>query len=494
MSAAAPRPHLAALAFGALGVALLCFMDAVIKHLVATNDTLIVVFGRYLFAALFAVLLWMRVGRPTVTREAWRAHALRGVVISISAVSFFWSLSVLPLVEVIVISFLAPLLMPFTARLMLGEQVRPRNVIAGLLGFSGVIVASLGAPAEAASDGRMLGTLAVLIAAVAYAVSMTMLRGRAGKDGPEIVGLLAALIPGALVAAPALVTGSAPPASDLPAFALLGLLAAGGMYCLARAYAGAETQVLAPLEYTALLWAAAIGWFLFAEPVRAPVWAGAVIIIAACLWGAREEKPLEAAEAAAWPSAHVPIELAADVGRHILRQRPLQRRPVAFQRRADHIFDPSLGEGFVLADQRAVKVGKRAAIGRRRIGDPAFRNFMNLETVNRPCVIENDNPRIDRREHGEVRQVEPADEAYQRNDDQPAGVARRRRLRAEPHQAAEAEDDEADDEPVFENDDADDRADQRAQDLNLRQLDFFNRIDISLSRRMVGDKGAQRRR
>jgi S-adenosylmethionine uptake transporter len=227
-----------------------------------------------------------------VTREAWRAHAIRGVVISVSAVTFFWSLTVLPLVEVIVISFLAPLMMPFTARLMLGERIRPRNVAAGFLGFSGVVVASLGAPAETASDIRMLGTAAVLVAAVAYSVSMTMLRGRAGKDGPEIVGLLAALIPGAIVAGPAIFTGAAPPPGDLPAFALLGLFAAGGMYCLAKAYAGAETQVLAPLEYTALLWAAAIGWLLFAEPVRPQVWVGAIVIIAACLWGAQENKTL----------------------------------------------------------------------------------------------------------------------------------------------------------------------------------------------------------
>lgn len=290
MSGSALPSHYAAVAQGAAGVALLCFMDAVIKHLVAANDTLVVVFGRYVFAALFAALLWARAGRPALTADALKAHGLRGVVISVSAVAFFWSLSALPLVEVIVISFLAPLMMPFTARLMLGERLRPRNIAAGVLGFTGVLVASLGAPPEAASDRRMLGIAAVLIAAVAYSVSMTMLRGRAGKDGPEVVGLLAALIPGAIVAPPAFLTGAAPPAGDLPAFVLLGLFAAGGMYFLAKAYAGAETQVLAPLEYTALLWAAAIGWFLFAEPVRAQIWAGAAIIIAACLWGAREEQ------------------------------------------------------------------------------------------------------------------------------------------------------------------------------------------------------------
>lgn len=291
MSSIADAARLKAVAFATLGVALLCFMDAAIKHLVARNDFLVVVFGRYLFAAVFAASLWIRAKGPAISAEAWRAHALRGCIIAVSATTFFWSLKVLPLVEVIVIAFVAPLIIPFTARLMLGERVRPRNVAAGLAGFAGVVIASLGAPTEAASETRMLGIAAVLVAAVTYSISMTMLRGRAGKDGPEIVGLLAAIIPGAIVAGPAAMTGAMPPASDLPAFVLLGLLAAGGMYFLAKAYAAAEAQVLAPLEYTALIWAALIGWFLFAEPVRPEVWAGAVIIIAACLWGAREPQP-----------------------------------------------------------------------------------------------------------------------------------------------------------------------------------------------------------
>lgn len=279
-----------AVAFAAAGVALLCFMDGVIKHLVATNDLLVVVFGRYLFAALFAGLLWVHAKRPVIGADAWRAHAVRGCVIAVSALTFFWSLSALPLVEVIVISFVAPLMIPFVARFMIGERIRARNVVAGLAGFSGVVVASFGAPAEAPGDMRTMGIAAVLAAAVTYAVSMTMLRGRAERDGPEIVGLLAAIIPGAILAGPTIATGNLPASGDLPAFVILGLFAAAGMYCLTKAYAAAEAQVLAPIEYTALIWAALLGWFLFAEPVRPQIWAGACVIIAACLWGAREEK------------------------------------------------------------------------------------------------------------------------------------------------------------------------------------------------------------
>lgn len=275
-----------AIGFGAIAIALLCAMDGVIKHLVATNDALVVTLGRYLFGAGFALVIWLRSGRPTLTREMWKAHAARGVVIAISASLFFWCISVLPLAELVTICFVAPLLVPFVARAILGEKVRQRSVIAGLAGFGGVLVASIGSDFAALDHQRLLGLAGAIGSAVTYALSITLLRGRAGKDGPAAIGVLASVIPGAIIALPTLATGAAPPASDLPAFLALGAFAAAGMWFFAQAFANAEAQTIAPLEFTALIWAALIGIVFFGEIPRPQVWAGAVIIVAACLWGA----------------------------------------------------------------------------------------------------------------------------------------------------------------------------------------------------------------
>lgn len=282
--------HYKAIAFGAAGIAILCGMDAVIKHLVETNDVLVVTLGRYIFGAAFAIAIWLRSGRPTLTRDMWKAHAARGVVIAISATLFFWCLSVLPLAEVIVITFIAPLLVPFIARTLLGEKLRPRSLIAGVAGFAGVLIAASGGDNFSADNQRLLGIGAAVAAALTYALSITMLRARAGKDGPIAIGVLSSVIPGLIIALPTIITGELPPVGDLPDFLALGALAASGMYLLARAYANAEAQVLAPLEFTALVWAALIGIFLFDEIPRPQVWVGAVIIIGACLWGAQKEK------------------------------------------------------------------------------------------------------------------------------------------------------------------------------------------------------------
>lgn len=282
--------HYKAIALGAAGIAILCAMDGVIKHLVSTNGVLVVTLGRYLFGAAFAGAIWLRSGRPGLTPEMWKAHTLRGAVIATAATSFFWCLSVLPLAELIVITFIAPLLVPFMASAVLGEKVRPRSLLAGIAGFGGVIVAAAGGDNFSPDNQRLLGISGALFSAVAYALSIVLLRGRAGKDGAVAVGLLGAVIPGAIVALPAIVTGELPPASDLPDFLALGALASAGIYLLARAYANAEAQVLAPLEFTALIWAALIGLFFFGEVPRPQVWLGGAIIVAACLWGARKEK------------------------------------------------------------------------------------------------------------------------------------------------------------------------------------------------------------
>lgn len=282
--------HYKAIALGAAGIAILCAMDGVIKHLVASNDSMVVTLGRYVFGAMFAVIIWLRSGRPALTREMWKAHSARGVVIAISASLFFWCLSVIPLAELIVITFIAPLLVPFVARAVLGEKLRPRSLIAGAAGFGGVIIAASGGDNFSPDNQRLLGIAGALVSAITYALSITLLRGRAARDGPIAIGVLSSVIPGAIIALPTLVTGQLPPLGDLPDFLALGALAASGMYFLARAYANAEAQVLAPLEYTALIWAALIGFFFFSEVPRMEVWIGGAVIVAACLWGAHKEK------------------------------------------------------------------------------------------------------------------------------------------------------------------------------------------------------------
>lgn len=267
-------------------------MDATIKWLAQTNNILLVTLGRYVFGSLFSLGIWFHARRPTITAEMWRAHGVRGFVIAGCAVTFFWALTVLPLAEAVTLSFIYPLLVPFVARLILGEPVRLSSIAAAIVGFLGVLAAMQGAPSQAESPQHALGVAAVLTSAVLFSVAMVLLRARAQIDGAPIVGLMTSVVPALIVAGPAIAFSQPPTWGDWPAFLLLGALAAIFMYLMAAAYARAEAQQLAPIHYTELIWASAIGYLVFQETPRPAIFFGAALIIGACLFAAYDERRL----------------------------------------------------------------------------------------------------------------------------------------------------------------------------------------------------------
>lgn len=275
-----------------IGIAVFCAMDAVMKLLVADNSAIVATFWRYASGVLFTALIWVGAGRPPITREMLPVHGLRGVVLALSATLFFWSLTILPLAEAVTIAFIAPLLIPPIAALLLKERLQPGSVVAGLAGFAGVVVAVGFDPSTLSAD-KLKGVAAVLVSALTYALTVVLMRMRAARDGPAVLSLLGAIVP-ALVLLP-LALAAGPPADVIPRGATLGWVLLAGAFgaialqFLARAYARLEAQVLAPFEYTALAWAALYGWIFFSEPVSLRTWAGAILIGGACIWQTRQQ-------------------------------------------------------------------------------------------------------------------------------------------------------------------------------------------------------------
>jgi drug/metabolite transporter (DMT)-like permease len=90
-----------------------------------------------------------------------------------------------------------------------------------------------------------------------------------------------------MLATPALVFGRMPDRADLPALMVLGLLGVSGHLLLARAYAKVQAVRLAPLDYTALLWAVIIGYAAYDEVPSAATAIGAVMILGAAFIASR---------------------------------------------------------------------------------------------------------------------------------------------------------------------------------------------------------------
>ncbi|MBA1158511.1 DMT family transporter [Microvirga mediterraneensis] len=271
----------------AAGIAVLSIMDAVIKGMSAHYPTLQVAFLRFMCGSIVVagVVAVLKPGWPN--RETVAANAIRSVIAVITALSFFYALGQLPLAETLVLSFLSPMFIALFGMLMLRERVDSRIVGAIGIGFLGTLVVVLGQTGEASAARSWTGVGAALLSAITYALSLVLLRQRAQRDKFLHIVIFQNIGPFLLVAPFGLWAWQPLHYEHLAWFALMGVLGVIGHVLMATAYAKAEAARLAPLEYTALIWAVLIGYGVFSE---IPTWAtlgGGILIVAAAAMTSR---------------------------------------------------------------------------------------------------------------------------------------------------------------------------------------------------------------
>lgn len=272
----------------AAGIAVLSVMDAVIKGMAAHYPIFQVAFLRFACGTLVAtgVVAALRPGWPS--RETVVANLVRSVAAVVTAVSFFYALGQLPLAETLVLSFLSPMFIALFGVILLRERVDPRIVLAIAVGFGGTLVVVLGQSEGAQAARSWSGVAAALLSAVTYAFSLVLLRQRAQRDKFMHIVFFQNMGPGLLVLPLALVVWQPLNLAHLAWFMLMGVLGVIGHILMATAYARAEAARLAPLEYTALIWAVLIGYGVFSEiPTWATMGGGLLIVLAALLTSRR---------------------------------------------------------------------------------------------------------------------------------------------------------------------------------------------------------------
>jgi S-adenosylmethionine uptake transporter len=267
----------------AAGIAVLSIMDAFIKGMSAYYPTLQVALLRFACGSLVVagVVAVLRPGWPN--RETVAANSLRSVIAVVTAVSFFYALGQLPLAETLVLSFLSPMFIALFGMLLLRERVDARIVGAIAIGFAGTLVVVLGQTEDAGAARSWMGVGAALLSAITYALSLVLLRQRAQRDKFLHIVIFQNVGPLILVAPFGLWVWQPLDYAHLIWFLLMGVLAVIGHVLMATAYAKSEAARLAPLEYTALIWAVLIGYGVFSE---IPTWAtlgGGILIVAAAM-------------------------------------------------------------------------------------------------------------------------------------------------------------------------------------------------------------------
>ena len=238
-------------------------------------------------ASLPLVLAWSlaTVGWKPLLRVRWPLHLLRGAIGITMMASFVYALKRMPLSTAYTIFFVAPLLITAMSVPILGERVGPRRWTAIAIGLLGVLVVLRPTGEGMAS----LAGLAVLLAAFGYAVSAITVRVLARSDSNQamVVWLLALMALGS----GALAWPDWQPirSDDLWLIAGIGVVGALGQYAITLAFRHGEASLLAPLEYTALVWGVLLDATIWGVLPDSVTWLGAAIIVASGVYLMRRE-------------------------------------------------------------------------------------------------------------------------------------------------------------------------------------------------------------
>ena len=289
-----PSHRLLPFAAAALGVGFLSLMDAFMKDAALAIGAYTATVLRSLAGAAVIAPFWLARKQGWPSQKAMKLHVERGIISAFMALSFFYSLTKLPLAEAIAISFVAPLIALYLARVLLDEQIQRKAVLASILGFAGTLVIIGGRLGQAnMSADVLLGLGALLFSALLYAYNFVVIRRQSQLAGPVEIATFHSGIGGLVLLLFAPLLWNTPHSDTWWAIGAAGLLTVVGAMAIAWAYARAEAQALVPIEYSGFLWASLFGWLFFREPVTVPTIAGTVLIVAGCWLATRRGKPEE---------------------------------------------------------------------------------------------------------------------------------------------------------------------------------------------------------
>jgi drug/metabolite transporter (DMT)-like permease len=289
-----------AIGFKLISALLFAAMSALVRKLGDAAPVGQMVFFRSAFAILPVVVIYALRGElaSAVYTRRPLGQLGRGLLSVFGMFTNFSALTRLPLADATAISFASPLFTVALAAVILKERVRIYRWSAVLVGFAGVIVmlvphfdighyAAAGAAATAA-----IGSLVALSSAVCNAGTVIQTRRLVQSETtPSIVFYFSIVcaVAGALTLPFAWHT---PTASELAALISLGVLGGIAHIFLTESYRHATASVVAPFDYTSMLWALLLGYWVFGELPSALVYLGGSIVAGAGLFVIWRERQL----------------------------------------------------------------------------------------------------------------------------------------------------------------------------------------------------------
>lgn len=270
----------------AVGMFLLSGVDTMGKFLTDTVHPIQIVWFRQLGLFLGVLVLIGVQGRTVLSSTNPKLQIGRGVLAACSATLFIVGVAYVPLADAVAITFVAPFMVTVMGALILWEPVGVRRWSAVVIGFLGTLIVirpGLGVIHPAA--------ILLIVAASAFALRQVLSRILAGEDKTRTTVAYTAIVSWSLLTLPLPFIWQSPSSVlELGLLLAMAVLAAIAEILVIMALDAAQAIVVAPVQYSLLIWGTFYGFLVFGQLPDGWTWLGAAIIVATGLYTLNRER------------------------------------------------------------------------------------------------------------------------------------------------------------------------------------------------------------
>ena len=274
-----------AIIFNLLAWVMLPIMDGFAKYLSADLPVLQITWARYFFTVAFTFPIMFFFYRNKLKwSDKPKLQILRGLILLIANICFFYSISVISLAKALTLAFVAPLIVTAFSPMFLGEKVGFRRWSAVVIGFIGSLVVIRPGFVEI-----NLASLAALGTGVMYGFYLIITRKLSTSDNPLLTLLLTGVVGAVIISCMMPFVWVMPTLNQWSMMAAIGVFACIGHLFLILSLKYADASKLAPFSYFEIITNIIIGYYFFSDFPDNWTFLGLSIIIMSGIYISRRE-------------------------------------------------------------------------------------------------------------------------------------------------------------------------------------------------------------
>ena len=275
-----------AITFNLLAWVMLPIMDGFAKYLSSDLPVLQITWARYFFTVAFTLpIMFFFFRKNLVWTDKPKLQLIRGLILLIANVCFFYSISIISLAKALTLAFIAPLIVTAFSPIFLGEKVGFRRWSAVIIGFVGSMVVIRPGFVEI-----NLASLAALGTGVMYGFYLIITRKLSSSDNPLLTLLLTGVV-GVIIYSFFVMpfVWVKPTLNQWSMMAATGIFACIGHLFIILSLKYADASKLAPLSYFEIVTMIIIGYYFFSDLPDKWTFLGLFIIILSGIYISRRE-------------------------------------------------------------------------------------------------------------------------------------------------------------------------------------------------------------